>query len=155
MNNETYLIVSYFVVFAVACALGVATYFVLRRTVADLTRAARGGRLGQILRRLLLIGLLLPAILGFFSVTYYSCDKDTYEKIIEERSYLVEKNKEQISSTLNYLIGAIYIWGLLVVGFLFAIQKSSPRCPACGQRLPTSDGAPCPHCGAALSDSSS
>ena len=82
MNNEQYLILSYFVVGAVCILLALATYALLRRSFAGLTRAIPGGRLGLVFRRLFLLGIVLPALAGFVSVTFRGCDKETYEAII-------------------------------------------------------------------------
>ena len=119
MTNEQYLIQSYFVVGVTCLVLAIATYALLRRSIAALTRAVPGGKLGLILRRLLLLGLVLPAMAGFFSVTFRSCDKQTYETIVKDRSYLVAKNQEQLGTSMSYVCIALLVWGLLVsIGFL-------------------------------------
>ncbi|OGP54625.1 MAG: hypothetical protein A2Y65_03480 [Deltaproteobacteria bacterium RBG_13_52_11] len=124
MGNEQYLIVSYFVVGAGCLGLAVATYALLRRSFGALSAIAPGGRLGRILRRLFLIGIILPALFGFFSVTFRGCDRDTYEAIIKDQAYLMAKNQEQLGAALSYVAIALLVWGLIVsIGFLVLGKK--------------------------------
>lgn len=124
MGNEQYLIVSYFVVGAICLGLAVATYALLRRSFGALSATAPGGRLGRILRRLFLVGIIVPALFGFFSVTFRSCDKGTYEEIVEDQAYLVAKNQEQLSAALAHIAIALLVWGLIVsIGFLVLGKK--------------------------------
>jgi hypothetical protein len=119
VTNEQYLILSYFIVAPTCLVLAIVTYALLRRSFAALTSVVPGGKLGLIFRRLFLLGLVLSSLAGFFSVTFRSCDKETYEKIVADRSYLVAKNQEQLGTTMSYLCTALLVWGLLVsVGFL-------------------------------------
>jgi hypothetical protein len=67
------------------------------------------------LKRLFPVGMLFPALLGFVSVSYQSCDRQTYAKIVENRSYLVEKNQEQISSILVSIVIAVLVWDALIL----------------------------------------
>ena len=119
MTNAHYLIVSYFVVGAACLVLAVATYSLLRRSFVELSADVPGGKLGLILRKLFLLGIVLPALVGFFSVTFRSCSKDSYEAIIANRSYLVAKNQEQLGTSVSYVCIALLVWGLIVaLGFL-------------------------------------
>ena len=123
MTNEQYLTVSYFVVAAMCLVLGLATFVLLRRSFGVLTTSAPGGQIGRIFKRLFLIGLVVPALTGFFSVTFRSCGVSTYKEIVEHRSYLVAKNQEQLRATLTYLCIALLVWGLLVAIGLLAIRN--------------------------------
>ena len=114
MSNEQYLIVSYFVVGTTCVGLGLSTFAVLRRSFVALTRAVPGGHLGQVLRRLFLIGIVLPSMTGFFSVTFRSCFKETYQDVIADRSYLVAKNQEQLSACFSYMVIALLVWALIL-----------------------------------------
>ena len=132
MSNEHYLIVSYFAVGVACVALALATYALLRRSFAALTNAVPGGRLGRVLGKVFLLGILLPAIAGFFSVAFRSCDKETYEAIIADRSYLIAKNKEQLGTSMSHMCWALLVWGLIVaVGFVTVgkAQKKDGRSP--------------------------
>jgi len=124
MSNEQYLIVSYFVIGAACAGLACATFLTLRRSLIALTNTAPGGGLGRILRSLFLLGLVLPAMAGFFSVVYRSCDRSTYRAIIADRVYLVAKNREQLSASFSHLAVALLVWGLiLAVAILVAGRK--------------------------------
>lgn len=124
MNNEQYLILSYFVVGAMSILLAVTTYTLLRHSFNSLSKSVPGGRLGIILRKIFLLGVVFPALAGFFSVTYRSCDKTTYTEIIADRSYLVAKNQEQLETALLYICISLLVWGLLViVGFITRGKK--------------------------------
>jgi hypothetical protein len=115
MTNEQYLIVSYFVCAALSVALGALVYLFLRRPFASVVETTFGGHFASTLKRLLPFGLLLPALLGFVSVSYSSCERTTYEEIVQRRSYLVEKNQGQISSTLLSILVALFIWDVVIL----------------------------------------
>jgi len=114
MTNEQYLIASYFAGAALSAGLGTMVYLFLRRPFSGVADAASGKRLSSTMKRLLPCGLLFPALLGFVSVSYQSCGRRTYEEIVQNRSYLVEKNQEQISSVLLYLLVAVVFWDVIV-----------------------------------------
>ena len=122
MTNEQYLVVSYFTVGLLSFAFALATYLLLRHSFIGVTQAVRG-KLSIILRRLFLIGIILPALVGFFSVSFRSCSKETYVQIIADRSYLVAKNQEQLSTSLSHIVIALLLWGLIILG-AFIINKN-------------------------------
>jgi hypothetical protein len=115
MTNEQHLIASYFVSAAFSIALGTLVYFYLRRSFGELAETASRRGFPAILKKLFPYGLVFPALMGFISVSYSSCDHETYEKIVQNREYLVEKNQEQLSSTLLSLVIAILVWNLILV----------------------------------------
>jgi hypothetical protein len=121
MTNEQYLVVSYFTAGLLSFAFAFATYLLLRHSFIAVTQAVRG-KLSIILRRLFFIGIILPALGGFFSVSFRSCSKETYVRIIADRSYLVAKNQEQLSTSLSYIVIALLLWGLIILG-AFIINK--------------------------------
>lgn len=124
MSNEQYLIVSYFTVGAACFGLGLLTYGLLRRSFGALTRTVPGGRLGQILRRLFLLGIILPAVAGFFSVTFRSCGKASYQSIISDRAYLVAKNQEQLKACLSNISITLLVMAIIVLlGFVTVSMK--------------------------------
>ena len=123
MSNEKYLIVSYFAVGAACLGLGFLTFGLLRASFGALTRAAPGGRLGHVLRRLFLLGIVLPAMLGFLSVSFRSCSKQTYPAIVADRSYLVAKNQEQLKAGLSHIAVALLAWGVIVAMAMAATEK--------------------------------
>ena len=125
MTNDTYLVVSYFICAALSIALGTVVYLLLRGPFAVVADAAPRKHLRSILKRLFPIGLLLPALLGFVSVSYQSCNRQTYAKIIESRRYLVEKNQEQISATLLSIVVAVLVWDAVILLLTKLTQKGS------------------------------
>jgi hypothetical protein len=98
-------------------------YLYLRRSFAGVADAASGKHLPSILKRLLLCGLVFPALLGFASVSYQSCNRTTYKEIVENREYLVAKNHEQITAILFSILVAILFWNLVA----FLILRSAQR----------------------------
>jgi uncharacterized membrane protein len=125
MTNDTYLVVSYVVCAALSIALATQVYLFLRRPFAVVADAAPRKNLRSILKRLFPIGLLFPALLGFVSVSYQSCDRQTYAKIVESRSYLVQKNQEQISSTLLSIGVAVLVWDVVILLLAKLAQRDS------------------------------
>ncbi len=122
MTNDQYLIVSYFACAALSIVAGVLVYLYLRRSFAGVADAASGKHFPSILKRLLLCGLVFPALLGFASVSYQSCNRTTYKEIVENREYLVAKNHEQISAILFYILVAVLFWNLVALFILRSAQ---------------------------------
>ena len=115
MTNERYLIVSYFAGAAVSLAVGTLVYVYLRRSFGEVADAVSGRRFSTILKRLFPFGMVFPAFLGFISVSYLSCNHDTYTKVVQSRDYLLQKNQEQLSMTLFSLVVAILVWDQILV----------------------------------------
>lgn len=115
MSNEQYLTVSYVLVALASLWLGLLFYAVLRHPFAELTSHLVSGFLARQLRRLCQAGLLLSGLMGFLSVSYYErgCGGFTYEQIIANRPYLVEKSQEQLAQSFVYLGVAVLAWVFL------------------------------------------
>jgi hypothetical protein len=114
MTNERYLVASYFVGVTLAVGLGTIVYLFLRHPFGSLADSVSRKRRSSTLKRLFPLGLLFPALLGFVSVSYQSCTRHTYEEIVQNRSYLVEKNQQQISSVLLHILFAVLFWDVIV-----------------------------------------
>jgi hypothetical protein len=125
MSNEQYLIVSYFCVGGLAIVIAVAVYAYLRRPLEGLASVFPNRNLASILKRLFPAGLVLPALAGFLSVSYRSCQED-YQSIIADRSYLVAKNQEQLLTICIFLMLAILGWGVVVLLSLVTQPKEPP-----------------------------
>lgn len=123
MTNEVYLIVSYFAVGLLSFWIALAATLWLRRSFTGVVRPVPGQHFGRILRKVFSVGLILPALWGFFSVSFHSCSKETYDQIIADRAYLIEKNQEQLSAALSSVVIALLVWGLVVVGALIIISR--------------------------------
>ncbi|MBW1815002.1 MAG: hypothetical protein JRJ39_15440 [Deltaproteobacteria bacterium] len=98
MANEQFLIVSYIIIGLLSLGLAVLTYIWLRDSFSG-------------------------TMAGFFSVSFRSCSKQTYAKIIAERSYLIAKNQEQLSTSLTYIVIALFFWGVIVLGALMVSES--------------------------------
>jgi len=125
MTNDKYLVVSYVICAALSILLGALVYWFLRRPFAGVAAATPSKHLRSTSKRLLPFGFVFPALLGFVSVSYQSCDRQTYAEIVESRSYLVEKNREQISSTLLSLVVAVLVWDVVILLLTKLAQKGS------------------------------
>jgi hypothetical protein len=125
MSNEQYLIVSYFFVAGLAIVIAVAAYAYLRRPLDGFASAFPNRNLASLLKKLFPAGLVLPALAGFLSVSYRSCQHESYESIIADRSYLFGKNQEQISTVCFFLMLAVLGWGIVVLLSL-ATQPKEP-----------------------------
>ncbi len=124
MNNEEYLIVSYFAVGLASIGLGAGVYFWLRRPFAATTERLAARYLARNLRRLFSPGLILPALAGFLSVSYYNgCGHKPYNEIIADRAYLVVKNQQQVSESLSYLALAVLAWVFVITFALVLVRR--------------------------------
>jgi hypothetical protein len=123
VTNEQYLIVSYFAVAGGGVALAILTALVL---VGPLGRALQDAvaPLAQILRRALPAWLILAAILGFLSVSYFDCAHKTYEDIVKDKSYLVGKNFEQGAQVCRYAAVALAAYAVALGLAIFAHARS-------------------------------
>jgi len=125
MTNDQYLIVSYVICAVLSIALAMLVYLFLRGPFSAVADTAPSKHLRSILRKLFPVGVLLPALLGFLSVSYWSCGRATYEEIVQSRRYLVEKNQEQISSTLLSIAVAILVWDAVILLLTKLAQRRS------------------------------
>lgn len=138
MTNEQYLVVSYFTVGLLCFALAVTTYLWLRRSFTGMAQAVSSGHFAGILRKLFPLGIILPALLGFVSVGFYSCEVDTYKEVVAERAYLIAKNQQQLSACLSHMVIALMVWGLIAAVVLLIIKRQGtnqqPTPESSGQR---------------------
>jgi hypothetical protein len=126
MSNEQYLIVSYFLVGGLSIVIGAAAYAYLRHPLEGLSRAFPNRNFASLLKKLFPAGLVLPALAGFLSVSYQSCNQ-SYASIIADRSYLIGKNQEQLSAICFFLMLAVLAWGIVVFLSLLAQPKEPGR----------------------------
>ncbi|MCK4881715.1 MAG: hypothetical protein KAR31_12535 [Candidatus Omnitrophica bacterium] len=127
MTNEQYLVVSYFAIGLLSFGIACITYLWLRPSFEGIVQAVRNNHFSNILKRVFRWGIILPALAGFFSVSFRSCSVDTYEKIICNRSYLIARNQEQISATLFYIVIALFVLSVIVLLVLVIIKKHNLR----------------------------
>jgi hypothetical protein len=122
MTNEHYLVVSYFGGAVISLVIGLAAFFWLRIPLRGIATALPWKELRELLSRLFPLGIVLPALLGFISVSYRGCNLQEYEKIVAERSYLVSKSQQQISASLTYVVWAVFAWSALIA-ILLAVKR--------------------------------
>jgi hypothetical protein len=127
MTNEQYLIVSYFSVAVIAMVIGFAAYFWLRAPLHEVAAALPWKAFRELLSRLFPVAIVLPALLGFVSVSYRGCNRQEYEKIVAERSYLVSKSQQQISASLTHVVWAVFAWCALIAILLAAKRRCNHR----------------------------
>src|SRR5258708_39117984 len=126
MTNDGYLVLSYFVAAGVSIGMGILAYASLYSPFRRVASAIPWVTLGRLLVRTFRPGMLFPALMGFFAVSYASCNVTTYEKIVADRSYLVCITRQQLSSSLSYLTAAIFVWGF-VVAFVLVLSRRSQK----------------------------
>lgn len=125
MSNEAYLVLSYWTVAGLCLAAGSVVYLSLRRSFLGLISFLPTRALATVLKRVFFLGVALPALLGFCSVSYKGCAVKTYDQVVENRSYIVEKNQEQLAVALTRITYALFGWSLVVLGVLLIIRKGS------------------------------
>jgi hypothetical protein len=125
MSNGHYLIVSYFLFGLVSLGLGAAAYLVLRRPFAAIADAVAGRFHSSILKRALAVSLPLAAVLGFLSVSYTQrgCSTYNYEQVINDRSYLVEVNQQQLQHSSEWVVYVVFASGVVVLICLVILRK--------------------------------
>ena len=138
MSNERYLIVSYFVLALVSLALGLAAYLVLRRPFAAIAEAVAGRLRSSILKRVLAVSMTLAAVLGFLTVSYtqQSCGR-SYEEIVKDRGFLVQMNEQQFQAASNWIVYAVFAWGVVVVVCLAALRRKKEEESSGNHTLPS------------------
>lgn len=125
MNDELYLVISYFAIGAMCAGLAFIAFSLVRSSFVALTATTLGDRLGRLLKRLLFAGILLPSMAGFFSVTFISCSSkyQSYQEVIADRSYLVAKNEEQLGTSLGYISKALLAWAAIATVCIVAAKR--------------------------------
>jgi len=124
MTNEEYLITSYFAVGIICIGLSVLIYALLKDSFEKTVSSCSGTKLPIILKKLFFIGILFPALMGFFSVSYRDC-KGSYKSIIADKTYLIIKNQAQLSAATWYLVFALVIWSFVVALILMIRKKKT------------------------------
>lgn len=122
MSNERYLILSYFCLAVVCLGLGVLVYCILRRPFAAIADALGGSR-SALLKRALVLSLTVASVLGFLGVSYTNKGCMSYDQVVKERSYLVDRNMEQLQNAAGWIVAAVFVWGVVMV-ILLSTRKS-------------------------------
>jgi hypothetical protein len=128
MENEAFLILTYFLTGLISLCLGFAAYWWLRRPVGRIAEAQPGKDWGNILKKSFPISTIILALAAFMSVSYSDgCPARPYERIIADRAYMIAKNQQQISATLSALALGVFFWALIIFLCLLAIQLGAVR----------------------------
>ena len=112
MTNEQYLIISYFTAAGGGVLAAISTGLVLRgplrSAVALFTAAAR-----RFMGRALFAWLVMGVLLAFTSVGYFgTCDHQTYQSIVEDMPWMVQKTRQQTESIFGYLLAGVLTYAL-------------------------------------------
>ena len=129
MANESYLIVSYFVLLALALGGSLATWLLLRRSFRGMVEAVCGGGLARLLRGSFPLGMILLAVGSCLSVNYLTakgCGYRPYEDVVADRDWIVHRNIEQAEETLDGLLLATILWDVVAVLVLALRQVPQP-----------------------------
>lgn len=128
MTNEQYLYLSYTLdgLFTIALSLCVCKW--LYGSHAKVVEAAAPKNWATVLKRAFPFAMTLSALGGFLSVSYTAtgCGDLSYDAIIKDRDYLVEKGLDQLSGAFNFTAFAVFLWGLLVVLILATSRPLPP-----------------------------
>jgi len=128
MDNKTYLYVSYFVVCGVCLCLGLLAWLWMRRPLAGIARALPQRKWESLLKRAFPLSTVLFVLSACLSVNYYGgCNPMSYDKIVEDRDYIISKNQEQISQSLNAIVWSVSLWAGIVLVSLLAIQRGKSK----------------------------
>ena len=117
MTNEQYLYVSYVLAGLFTIALSLCVYAWLRRPFGRVADASAGDHWAAVLKRSFPVGMILPALVGFLSVSYTAggCRSRAYKDIVGNRDFLIAKSHEQVSGALHWTAFAVFVWGILVI----------------------------------------
>ena len=128
MNNETYLKASYVFVTLICLFLGLLANVLLKRSVEGIAQKLPQGNLKKLSRRAFPLSIILFVLSACLSVDYYGgCKHLPYDKIVENRDYIVSKNLEQVSSSLEAIAFAVSLWCFLILLSLLAIQRANRK----------------------------
>jgi len=147
MANEHYLISSYFLSGVVCLAIGVAAWLWLRRPFGAVADALPGRHGPTFLKRAFPVSMILPALAAFFYVSYYGrgCTAGrSYQSIVTDRTYIMAKNREQVTGALADTYIAVIIWGFVVLLLLVAARRAVVGPGRSGEDVPAQGPAPKP-----------
>ena len=127
MENDTFLVVSYFAGCAVCLCVGLAAWWWLRRPIIEITGAVPRKPLGMVLRKSLPATLILFALAAFLSVSYRGCDERPYDRIVADRGFMISKNLEQVSAALSWVVAGVVAWGVIMAFGLLMIRLEQTK----------------------------
>jgi hypothetical protein len=121
LNNDQYLVVSYFIFGAVSLSLGVMTYRILCEPFGRIVEATFRNSQSRFLKRALPIIFTLAATVGFLGISYTQHSCMSYKQVVKRRSYLEKTNREQLENTGRWLNATVIATS---AGVLFCLVAS-------------------------------
>jgi hypothetical protein len=125
MTDEHYLTISYFGCASLSLGLGVVVWCLLRRPIAGIVDSLTAKFHGGLLKRAHAALLIGSAFLGFLSVSYTQKGCVDYEHIVKDRSYVVQRDREQVAAAADWTAYAVIACGIL--GALFLARATHPE----------------------------
>jgi hypothetical protein len=143
MPNETFLIFSYFLFALICLGLGLAVYLWLRRPFERVIGALPRRAWSSVLKKSFPLSTLLFAFSAFLSVRYYGgCENRLYKDIVADRAYMIAKNQEQLSRTLNSLAVDLFLWAAILILTLLINRRGKAEAKSRGEDEKNSQGIP-------------
>jgi hypothetical protein len=133
VGNDEFLIASYFLVALICLCLGVAAYLWLRHPVDRIFGALRREDMGGMLKKVFPASIILLALSGFMSVSYYGCEGRTYQDIASDHPYIISVNQQQVSKTLDSIALAVFVWAGIIVVSLQTIRREREKAEGHGE----------------------
>ncbi|MGE5111261.1 MAG: hypothetical protein ACM3JB_10425 [Acidobacteriaceae bacterium] len=129
MTNDHYLIVSYFVAFALCLGLAALTYRVLREPFERIADAALKNSRSVFLKRALPVALTTAATVGFLGVnyTYDGCNTHKYEDIVKDRTYMHEKSRAQLAQASITIVQVVGIFSVAALICVIRMKREEPK----------------------------
>lgn len=135
MTNDQYVIACYFAAVALVLAFAWGGYLYLRHPFVAFARMLSPRWTSSWSRRFLLALIFFPAFIGAFSVSFYDCNHPNYASIVQDRPYVLERSRDEISEGLHGIVV-----GALFLGLLLAVARkpgAAPPGPGRGSASPT------------------
>ncbi len=123
MEHPYFLAVSYVVGFTLCCALGVGTYYWLRGSFREILAEIPEDVRRRTLGRFFPFNMIIPGVFAFMTVSYYGCGR-TYQQIVTDRRFMVERNTLQLQHAAEWLIVALLFWGV-ITGVALIARRSA------------------------------
>lgn len=125
MSDETYLIVSYFVAGGLCLGIALVAYTWLRKPVTGITDTLPQENWKRIIRRAFPLSTILFVLSSCLSVDYYGCNEKKYDEIVKDRSYITQKNAQQLSKGLQGVICSVAFWSVIFAIALHTTRRRS------------------------------
>jgi hypothetical protein len=126
MNNETYLIASYFTVGGLCLGIALLVYFRLRRPIEGIANSLPNENWRKTVRKAFPLSTVLFVLSSCLSVNYYGCEQKEYREIVSDRSYIASKNAQQVSEALKGVIWSVALWSTILAIALRGTRRHGP-----------------------------